>query len=182
MAYLSFMDNPAHVPQAVGQQFALNARLFRDCLEGVTDEQARQKPVQHLNTLLWLAGHLTTVRSFVLVKLGQEPLMEPWLLVFNRGSSGEPDENWPKLQQVLTAFDLSQTRLDEAFSNPELDWNGAPPWELPAPLPHTLLGFATFMAQHEMYHLGQMSTARQAVGLGGLKLRTDPKASGKPAH
>src|SRR5438876_10107106 len=48
----------------------LNTRLFRNCLDGVADEQARMRPSACTNSAAYIAAHLVESRYYILTYLG----------------------------------------------------------------------------------------------------------------
>ena len=50
----------------------LNTVLFRNCLDGLSDEQAAKRPSGATNSAAFVAAHLTSSRFFLLKTLGAE--------------------------------------------------------------------------------------------------------------
>ena len=50
----------------------LNTRLFRNCLDGLTDAQAAVRPAPGTNNVAFVAAHLADSRFYLLKLLGAE--------------------------------------------------------------------------------------------------------------
>lgn len=142
----------------------LNNRLYRNCLDGVTEEQARIRPSDTTNSAAFVAAHLAESRYYTLKVLGAE---RPNPLVPYLGEWRGIDEiqEWPSLREIESAWtDASgalQARL-EAMTAAELD----APSGTQMPIDDTsVLGLLGFMVQHDSYHLGQLSLLRKHCGL-----------------
>jgi hypothetical protein len=150
----------------VAQLYGVSGTLYERGLDGVSREDLRRRPAEGTNPLLWIAGHLASVRISVCGLLGA-PREVPWGKTFFRGSvvdtAGLPEiggilETWREVTPVL------HRRLEEVTAA-----------ELAAPSPRkfpiaddTIRGAVSFLAWHEAYHVGQMSFLRRWLGLSGL--------------
>lgn len=142
----------------------LNTRLFGNCLEGLSDEQARVRPSAATNSASYIAAHLVESRHYILKTLGVE---RPSPLDRYTGGWKSIDEitEWPSLAETRTAWSAVSDALGERLS-------GISANELDAPITtqmpletRTVLGMLTFMVQHDSYHLGQLSLLRKSAGL-----------------
>jgi uncharacterized damage-inducible protein DinB len=150
----------------VAQLYGVSGALYERALEGVSPEDLRRRPGEGTNPLLWIAGHLASVRISVCGMLGA-PREVPWGKTFFRGSVVDPDalpgidgirQEWRAVTEVLTR------RLDEVTADV---LEAASPKKFPIPDP-TVRGAVAFLAWHEAYHVGQMSLLRRWLGLSGL--------------
>ena len=138
----------------------LNHRLFRNCLDGITDEQARVRPSDTTNSAAFVAAHMAESRFYTLKVLGAE---RPNPLVTYLGEWRGIDEIqvWPSLVEIESAWTEASgalaTRL-EAMTPAELD----APSGTKMPIEDTsVLGLFSFLVQHDSYHLGQLSLLRK---------------------
>jgi uncharacterized damage-inducible protein DinB len=142
----------------------LNTRLFGNCLDGLSDQQARVRPSSATNNAAYIAAHLVESRHYILTTLGAE---RPNPLDRYTGSWKSIEEltEWPSLEETRTAWSAVSEALGERLGNigtPELD----APITTQLPLEtKTVLGMLTFLVQHDSYHLGQLSLLRKAAGL-----------------
>ncbi len=142
----------------------LNTKLFRNCLDGLTEESARVRPSGTTNSAAFVAAHLAGSRFYILKVLGAE---RPNPLARYLGEWRGIDEitEWPSLAQISSAW-------AEATAALETRLGGITTAELDAPngtqMPiedHSLLGLFAFMVQHDSYHVGQLSLLRKYAGL-----------------
>ena len=150
----------------VAQLYGVSGTLYERALDGLSREELCRRPGETTNPLLWIAGHLASVRISILGMLGA-PREVPWGKTFFRGSVVDVDalpgiegirEEWRAVTEALTR------RLEEV--TPDV-LEAASPKKFPIPDP-TVRGAVTFLAWHEAYHVGQMSLLRRWLGLPGL--------------
>lgn len=146
----------------------LNTVLFRNCLDGLSDEQAAARPSSATNSAAFVAAHLASSRFFLLKTLGvaeKDPLA-PYL----EGRKGIDEiAQLPSLREIEAAWTqgahLLRDRLD-ALTAADVD----APSSVGFPLANgTLLGTLTFLVQHDSYHLGQLSLLRKYCGLPAMR-------------
>jgi uncharacterized damage-inducible protein DinB len=146
----------------------LNTVLFRNCLDGLSDEQAAVRPTGATNSAAFIAAHLASSRFFLLKTLGVEEAdpLAPYL----DGRKGIDDiAQLPSLREIQSAWTqgahLLRDRLD-ALTQADMD----APSNIRFPLANgTLLGTLTFLVQHDSYHLGQLSLLRKFAGLPAMR-------------
>ena len=150
----------------VAQLYGVNTALFGRALDGLDREALLRRPDQGTNPLLWIAGHLTSVRYSVYALLGP-PLENPWGRTFFRGSTVYV-KTLPEIDGIRAAWDALGPQLWQRFDE-------ATPEQLAAPSPktfpiddHSIRGAITFLSWHEGYHMGQMSLLRRWLGHPGL--------------
>ena len=146
----------------------LNTVLFRNCLDGLSDEQALVRPTNGTNSAAFIAAHLASARFFLLKTLGVEegdPLA-PYL----EGRKGIDDiARLPPLVEVAAAWTLGAHLLRDRLATLTAADLEAPS-TVPFPLANgTLLGTLTFLVQHDSYHLGQLSLLRKYAGLPAMR-------------
>ncbi|MDE3153078.1 MAG: DinB family protein [Gemmatimonadota bacterium] len=157
---------------APAQTLRLNTKLFRNCLHGMTGEQAERRPEGFGNNALWVASHMTKARFGLLKRLGAEranPL--PRGIVDAKGIDDVTE--WPTLDAVRTAWtEASHAIRDrlEGMTAAQLD----APVDVRFPVfEQTTFALIVFMTLHDTYHVGQLSTLRKLVGLPGMSF-ADP--------
>ena len=141
----------------------LNTKLFRNCLDGLSDEQARVRPSGTTNNASFVAAHLADSRYYLLKALGAEranPMAEYVAQV--RGI--DDMTRWPALAEIQSAWtDAShalRARLDSLTAQ-ELDG----PAGARFPGDSSMRAALMFMVQHDSYHVGQLSLLRSHAGL-----------------
>jgi uncharacterized damage-inducible protein DinB len=145
----------------------LNTRLFRNCLDGLADEQARARPSSCTNSLAYIAAHLVASRYFVLTYLGVKQA-SPLDRYTGGWKSIDEMTEWPTLDEIRAAWSAVSATLDQALAT-------ASPASLDAPvttempLEHkTTLGMLVFLVQHDSYHIGQLSLLRKYAGMAAM--------------
>ena len=146
----------------------LNTRLFRNCLDAMTEDQAQLRPGATANSAAFVAAHLADSRYYLLKILGAE---RPNPLDRYLGSRKGIDEiaQWPSLPQIQAAWTEASHALRDrlaAMSALELD----APNQTRFPVSDmTVLGVLAFLVQHDSYHRGQLSLLRKCAGLPAMK-------------
>ena len=148
----------------------LNTKLFRNCLDGITDEQAAMRPSASTNSAAFVAAHLTEARFYLLGLLGAEQPSP--LAAYLDGARGINDvKQFPPVAEIQRAWTIAshalRDRLD-TMTTAELD----APIACPFPLPisdQTGLSLLTFFVQHDSYHIGQLALLRKHAGLPAMQ-------------
>ena len=152
--------------------FRLNTRLLHNCLAGVNDELAGRRMAPGTNSLAFLAAHLADSRHYVCGQLGRE-LANPLAEVLKRGKNLDEVGALPPISSILKAWDaVSAHLLDVCEELTEEEISREARFRFPG-ADGTLAGTLTFMAQHDSYHIGQMSLLRAQLGLGGMSYKQD---------
>ncbi len=85
--------SPAYQSQII---FGMNNRLFSSTLEGVTEEQAKERIAGHVNPIDWIASHTVWARYNALMFLGA-PADNPYNSLFENFKAYDPSLNYPSL-------------------------------------------------------------------------------------
>jgi len=136
--------------------FNLNKRLFLNALEGITEEQAKERISDHNNPVSWLAAHTVWARYNILAMLGK-PAKNPYDGLFegfkpfdsatDYGTLAKAKEEWKKASELLKEALATVTEEHLAADCP-----------LKSPIgDFTFGGTVTFLAQHESYDIGQIA-------------------------
>ena len=147
--------------------FAVNNQLFDKALDGLGPEQLLQSASEVSNPILWIAGHLANTRFGLAAMLGRK-LHRPWGDMFNRSASRAPEQSYPELPVIRTAWTEVTATLTARFDELTDAELGVP---APRPFPiadKSIRGAIAFLAYHEGYHLGQMAYVRKWLGFPGL--------------
>ena len=146
----------------------LNTVLFRNCLDGLSDEQAAIRPTNATNSAAFIAAHLASSRFFLLKTLGVEE-SDPLAQYLDGRKGIDEIAQLPPLREIEAAWSkgahLLRDRL-EMLTAADVD----APSSLKFPLANgTLLGTLTFLVQHDSYHVGQLSLLRKYCGLPAMR-------------
>jgi uncharacterized damage-inducible protein DinB len=142
----------------------LNSKLFGNCLDQVTDAQARERPSDTTNSGTFVAGHLAEARFWGLKILGAERA-NPLEKYLGQWKGIDEITTWPSLAEIKSAWAEASAALDRrmaAITPAELD---APSGSQMPLEDSSVLGLFAFMVQHDSYHLGQLSLLRKHAGL-----------------
>jgi uncharacterized damage-inducible protein DinB len=147
----------------------LNTKLLRNCLDGLTDEQAARRPSTSTNSAAFVAAHLSDARFYLLHMLGAEQ-PNP-LAAYLDGARGIDDvKRFPPIAEIQRAWTAVshalRDRLDTVTAK-DLDGAVTPPFPLPVSDP-TMLSVLTFFVQHDSYHIGQLALLRKHAGLAAM--------------
>jgi uncharacterized damage-inducible protein DinB len=146
----------------------LNTKLFRNCLDGITDDQAATRPSSTTNSTAFVAAHVADARFYLLTVLGaQQP--NPLATYLAGAKSIDDVKEWPSLDVIQRAWtDASHALRDrlDVMTPAELD----APVTTHFPLAdQTVIGALTFLVQHDTYHIGQLALLRRHVGLPAMR-------------
>jgi len=148
----------------------LNTRLLLNCLEGLSDEAARVRHASGVNSVTFIAAHVTDSRYFLLRTLGGA-LENPLSRFLDKAKTIDEITEWPPLDAVRTAWKDVSAALDTQLGTATADELSA---SVDARFPgveRTRLGALTFLVQHDSYHLGQLALLRKPAGLPAMSYR-----------
>lgn len=141
----------------------LNTDLLMNCLDGLSDAEARRCLAAGGNSVAFLAAHLTDCRHFLAVRLGA-PLANPLAHYLTDVRSIEEIREWPSLVEIRTAWLAISAHLQRVLASLTAG-------EVSQPDAHrfplgdgTQLGVLAFLVQHDSYHLGQVGFLRRQLG------------------
>jgi hypothetical protein len=149
----------------ISGSFKFNADLFKKMVEGIAPDHRLVRPGGNSNSLLWVTGHAVWARGRALQTLGPE-WSRPWANLFARGAALVAQDQYPKPQEILNAWDDVSAKLTSVVE-------GVTPEVLSKPAPQgipsfdgKLSGTLAFFSIHESYHIGQMGYLRKWLGYG----------------
>jgi uncharacterized damage-inducible protein DinB len=148
----------------------LNADLFLNCLDELSDAEAQQRPDSHTNSIAFIALHVTD-RRFFLSRYLKRPTDNPFAELLENARSIDDIRSYPTLDAIraawLTVCAYLDACLDDLTEN-QLCSLSAEKFPVSDP---TVLGGITFLLQHESYHIGQMALLRKHLGRGSIGYR-----------
>lgn len=153
--------------QSVSEILGVNDFMFRLAFEGIDEDLARRQLRSDTNSLLWLLGHIAVNRAYISTLCGHE-LTSPWDDQFNKSIEKVDHAAFPKFVEI-------QKFWDQIASVTSADLDAMDEAKLMAPAPfkfptreQTVLAGISFMAMHESYHVGQLSSLRKHLGIDSL--------------
>ena len=146
----------------------MNTRLFRNCLDGLSDEQARSRISERTNSIAFIAAHLVESRHFLASQLGAK-VASPFGTVFAEAKSIDDVSELPSLQVIRAGWDAISDELERRLESAD-----AATLEAHSPVRFPLddgsrLGTVAFLMQHDSYHVGQLALLRKHVGYPAMK-------------
>jgi hypothetical protein len=149
-------------PLVVQLRFARSE--FVRCLEGVSDEDARQRLLP-MNCISWMIGHLANQENGYWVYLAQGKRLHPELrelVGFGRPATTPPlAEMWETWHEIAAAADEYLDTLVPDLLLTHFEWQGEPLEENVG----TLLQRNLY---HYWFHTGEAHAVRQMLGHGDL--------------
>jgi hypothetical protein len=153
---------------ALASVIRLNTRLFQNCLAGVTDSHAVERPNDHTNSLAFLGCHLVDSRHFLAAQLGIEQF-NPFAELLRTVERIDQMETFPSVADITGAWKSLAPVLEECVE-------GLAPSELRTPSKPrfpvddaSVAGMISFLIQHEAYHIGQMALVRKFFGYPAMR-------------
>jgi uncharacterized damage-inducible protein DinB len=146
----------------------LNTRLFMNCLEGVAEEKAIERPSGATNSLAFVACHLVDSRHYLARYLGLDEV-NPLANVLADVTSIEDVDELPPLGELKQAWRSVASVVEacvEGLSEEECRVPSRQRFPVDDP---TVLGAVGFLVQHESYHIGQMALLRKYLGYPAMK-------------
>jgi len=154
---------------AIAAMFANTDQVFRGALADMTEQAWLHRPGDG-NHLAFLATHLVAARHYVVGFAGgtsTDPLEK-----YHGGARDiEGMNGLPSPEETLTAWNEVAPILHETLDTATeefLNEDSGLPFPTPGP---TRLDALIFLAQHELYHIGQMSLLRRISGLPAAEWR-----------
>jgi len=134
----------------------MNTRLFLSALDGVSEEQAKERISDHNNPLSWLAAHTVWARYNTLAMLGK-PAANPYDGLFEGFKPFDAATDYGSLAKAKTEWNKASELLKEALAS-VTEEHLAADCPLKSPIgDFSFGGTVTFLAQHESYDIGQIA-------------------------
>ena len=146
--------------------FAANHALAHTLLDDVAPDRLTAEP-HGIKSAAWVLGHLILGAGMVAQSLGKDLGMPPaWNDLFF-GHDPAQASRYPSKAELFEAYDRAHRVIADALASVSDAQLTAPPADEKLRAYFPTLGFmAVYMlAQHEGYHLGQVSAWRRAAGL-----------------
>lgn len=145
-----------------------HSKLFKNSLEGLSDEDANNRLNSKANHIAWIAGSLVYQRFSMIKGLGgtvdypENDLFKDWKGIQDGAvypSLAEYKQDWEKLTPVLR--DMLANLANDQLAGPD-------PFEMPGG-EYTLFDSITFFVDRESYCIGQIGLYRRLLGHEAMK-------------
>jgi len=140
--------------------FNLNDRLFINALQGISEEQAKERITGHVNPVNWIAAHTVWARYNALAFLGS-PAVNPYHDLFDNFKGYDSSLSYPTLEAIKSEWNKVSGKLKDALASASEEHLAA---DAPIKNPggdFTNRGTIAFFAQHESYDIGQMALLKK---------------------
>lgn len=149
---------------AVIAQFELQTSWFLNALENISEQESNIRLAENLNPIKWVAGHLTDARMTIHSLISGESIQEEYKKLFGKGTSAEPTQAFPTLEEIKVRWVQISEKLKPALHLlPEEKLLAQPPFQTSIP-DETLIGLIAYFSMHESFHIGQISVYRKLTG------------------
>ena len=151
----------------------LNTDLALNCLAGLSEADAKARPLPAANSVAFLMVHLVDARFFMGKLLGcpgDNPLAEDYADV----NKIEDAKSLPSLKELREAWLAASTHLAGCLDRATLEELAAPSNQKFPVADKSVLGGLAFLVQHDSYHLGQLAILRRGLGRGAMSYERTP--------
>jgi hypothetical protein len=153
---------------ALASVLRMNTRLFLNCLDGVSDAHAVERPSGDTNNVAFLGCHLVDSRHFLAAQLGLEQ-RNPFAEALTGITGIDEMTEFPTLDEIRSAWRAIAPILEECVAGLSPDELRVPSLvRFPVDDP-SVAGMVGFLIQHESYHIGQMALLRKYFGYPAMK-------------
>ncbi|MEP6583197.1 MAG: DinB family protein [Ginsengibacter sp.] len=140
--------------------FKLNGRLFNNALEGINEEQSKERITGHVNPVNWITSHTVWARYNTLMLLGK-PADNPYSKLFENFKPYDASLNYPSLAEIKEEWKKVSSLLNDALDTVSEE-HLASDSPLKSPIgDFTNAGTIAFLAQHESYDIGQLGLLKK---------------------
>lgn len=140
--------------------FNMNERLFKSTLEGISEDQAKERITGHVNPINWIASHTVWARYNTLMFLGK-PAGNPYNGLFENFKAYDASLSYPSLSEIKDEWNKVSPLLNDALEGvSEEHLAGDSPLKSPIG-DFTNGGTVAFLAQHESYDIGQLGLLKK---------------------
>jgi uncharacterized damage-inducible protein DinB/uncharacterized protein YndB with AHSA1/START domain len=144
-----------------------NDSLIERTFMGVKPDELWTRPTPQSNSLLWILGHMVTVRGALLKMLGDD--FESGIgQQFARGATVQEPSTYPTREQILEASREVNARLYARLGALTGDTLAQPASRAFTPAVQTVRDQIAFLVMHDTYHVGQLGYVRKALGYEGV--------------
>lgn len=149
--------------RTVAGLYSVNSDLVNLAFQGITSEEALERPSDLANSMLWILGHLTTARYGLCHYLGgRHP--GPFGELFKRGADVDQSTEFPTLQEIFVEWECATAELERLLKKvTETRLNLPIDRDFPG-VEKTVWGAVSFLNYHEAYHIGQLAYIRRLLG------------------
>lgn len=147
----------------IKNQYALQAKLFKNVTEGISDVEADKRISQTTNSLKWIAGHTLDLQYNLAAIVGIK-IENPYAAQFAFGKKFDAKAKYPSLEKMRKDWNALTPQISEALNKLTAEQlNAKPPFAIPFP-EQSIKGLLGFQMHHLGYEIGQMGLYRKFLG------------------
>lgn len=153
--------------QPINEILGVNDFMYRLAFTDLDDALAQKQIMPGTNCLSWLLGHIGVNRAYISTLCGQE-ITSPWGESFDKSIGSLGGWKFPSLSEMKGFWEATAPAvMTNLAALNETALLAPSPVKFPTKEPSVLAGIS-FMAMHESYHVGQLSSLRKHLGLESL--------------
>lgn len=164
----SNLSTMSHPLVDLAARFRFNESLLNMMVNKFEPEDWAAAPEGGGNNPIWILGHVTTSRRFLLRKLGVDAPEEHWERLFGMGSQLTDPGNYPSPTTLTCNFTEAGAALTKSMETLTVEEADAPMGTTFPDGSDTIGKGAHFLYFHEVYHLGQIGILRRMRGKPGF--------------
>ncbi|MGB5107658.1 MAG: DinB family protein [Candidatus Zixiibacteriota bacterium] len=151
----------------ISEILQVNNYMYGLSFEGMNEDLARRQLRENANSLTWLLGHIASTR-FDLLGLTGVKTASPWGDLFDTAINKTDQSKYPKLGEIKSVWEELTAKLMEKLPKVDKARLEQPiSFKLPTQ-EQNVPSAPAFLAMHESYHIGQISTQRRMLGIDNL--------------
>jgi len=139
-----------------------NSMLLINSFDKVTEVDSLKRLNKKTNSMIFLALHILDARCFLLTQIGK-PTKNPFGKYVDWAKTIDEIKVYPKLKKVLNEWKkLDSIVVDELEKLDSKKLSASQQFEFPGG--KKIINVISFLAEHEAYHVGQISFVRKFLG------------------
>lgn len=156
--------------QGLTAQLSLQSKLFLNCLEGITDQDAAVRAGGTTNNMAFLAAHLVDSRHW-LARVTGLTIENPFGPRLDGARGIEELKDCPSVEESRQAWRGLATPLEAHLPTLDasvLDQQSSTRFPIGD---RSIVGSIAFLLHHEAYHIGQLALLRRYTGSPAMSYR-----------
>ncbi|MBS3943926.1 MAG: DinB family protein [Melioribacter sp.] len=142
--------------------YKTNSKLLINSFAKVTEADSLKRPNRKTNSMIFIALHILDARCFILTQIGK-PTKNPFAKYVDWTKTIDEIKIYPKLKKVLREWkQVDRIFVEELSKINSRKLNSVQQFEFPGG--KKIISMISFLAEHEAYHIGQISFIRKYLG------------------
>ncbi len=142
--------------------YKTNSTLLTNSFAKVTEVDSLKRPNKRTNSMIFIALHVLDARCFILTQIGLKT-KNPFGKYVDWAKTIDEIITYPKLKKVLSEWKrIDRILVEELNGINSRKLNSDQQFEFPDG--KKIINMLAFLAEHESYHVGQISFIRKYLG------------------